>query len=206
MKNGRTSRFLRDAVLVVAVLACIAAADWWLGDLPAKTQGWLLAAATSIFFISEAFFWRAMDKMSELPLSDSLTGSEAEAIASQVKSIKGNLVQRWFVLFALKIVAGACAAWLLAQTSEIEMRRVFGVIGCGALSLSFPVVMTFFHTWRRADLFKTDQLTATRLKHDREKAAAALRTPPVDPFRADDQTVHYTDVVNLPKARPQSGK
>jgi hypothetical protein len=186
MKRWRSSRYWRDAALTVAVLICIAAADWWLGILPSKTQGWLLAAATSVFFISEAFFWRAMDKMSELPLTDSLTGIEAQAIALRMNFIKGNLLQRWFVLLALKIVAGACAAWLIAQTSETEARRVFWVTGCGALCLSFPVVMTFFHTWRRADLFKTDQLTAAHLKRDRERAAAVLTKSPAVPFRADE--------------------
>jgi hypothetical protein len=204
MSVPRSYKFLRITTLTVVLGIVLLAANFILGGQSPKTLGALLAAAAAVFFLGETYFWKAIEKVSELPHLDALTATEANDLAVRVKALKSNLTERWIILLLLKAVAGACAAWLLNQSSVIKHQRLVWLVGVGALTVSLPMALTFLRNWQQADEIKTQQLLRAREREELKASTEELAKPPSSPLEADKMLAGYTKVVRVPKPKGNS--
>lgn len=204
MSAQRPSKALRIAALTAVLGIVLFAADYFCGGYHPKTLGLLLAAAAAVFFLGETFFWRAIEKLTELPLSDTLNATEANDLAQRVKTLKSRLTERWLILLVLKAVAGGCAAWLLNQQSPNEHQQIVWLIGVGALTVSLPMALTFLRNWQQADEIKTQQLLRAKQRNELKAATEELEKPPSSPLNADKMLAGYTKVVRSPKPKGNS--
>ena len=189
----------RIAALAVVVGLALWLADTFAGSLAPRTQGWILVTLTAVFVISEAFFWKAIDKVTELPQSDALTAFQAKQLSDRVQTLKNRLVGRWFLLLALKAMAGGSAAWLANQTATGGPQRLLWLVGVGALVVSLPIALSFFRNWQQADAIKAKLSIEARQQKEQKSALDALSTPPAKPLNADKQLNCYTKVVGKAK-------
>lgn len=181
-----TWRALRTVVMTTVLCGVLWGANHFCGDYEPKTQGWLLGAAATVFLLGEAFFWKAIDKLSEVPHSDALTAAQARRLLETVKGLKKRLMDRWLILLVLKAIAGATAAWLLNQSTPGGPQRALWLIGVGALTISLPIALTFLRNWQEADAVKSQQLIDSKAKKERtdllsqigEAPTAALKVAP----------------------------
>jgi Zn-dependent protease with chaperone function len=197
------SKPMRIAALTAVLGIILFVADHFLGGHSTKTLGALLAAAAAIFFIGETYFWKAVEKLTELPHSDALSASEAADLAHEVKALKSRLTERWLILLVLKAIAGMCAAWLLNQQNPNPNQRIVWLVGVGALTVSLPMALTFLRNWQQADEIKSQQLLRARQKKELKEAIKELSTPPASPLGADKILAGYTKVVR--GAKPKNG-
>jgi len=203
MNAHAPSKPMRIAVLTAVLGVILFAADYFLGSHHPKTLGALLAAAATIFFMGETYFWKAVEKLTELPHSDALSASEAADLAHEIKALKSRLTERWIILLVLKAIAGMCAAWLLNQQNPNQNQRIVWLIGVGALTVSLPMTLTFLRNWQQADEIKSQQLLLARQKKELKEAIQELSTPPASPLAADKILAGYTKVVR--GAKPKNG-
>lgn len=204
MSAQSPSKPLRIAAQVAVLGGVLIIADHFLGGHQPKTLGVVLAAAAAVFLLGETYFWKAIEKLSELPHLDALTAAEANDLAVRVKALKSRLTERWIILLTLKAVAGACAAWLLNQQNPNEHQRIVWLIGVGALTVSLPMALTFLRNWQQADEIKSQQQLRAREKKELKAATEELAKPPALPLKADKMLVGYTKVVRSPKPNGKS--
>ncbi len=204
MSAQSPSKPLRIAALTVTLAIILFIADHFLGGHHPKTLGALLAAAAAVFFLGETYFWKAIEKLTELPHSDALSASEANDLAQAVKALKSRLTDRWIILLVLKAVAGVCAAWLLNQQSPNEHQQIIWLVGVGSLTVSLPMALTFLRNWQQADEIKSQQLLRAQEKKELKEAAEELGKSPASPLEADKMLAGYSKVVKSPKPKGNS--
>jgi hypothetical protein len=204
MSARRLGKPLRIAVLTAALGLVLFIADHFLGGHHPTTLGVMLAAAAAVFFLGEGYFWKAIEKLTELPHSEALGASEASDLAEAVKALKSRLTQRWIILLVLKAVAGASAAWLLNQKNPSEHQRIVWLVGVGALTVSLPMALTFLRNWQQADEIKSRQLLRAREKKELKTATEELGMPPSSPLEADKMLAGYSKVVRSPNPKGNS--
>ena len=203
MSASNPSKVLRIAALTAVLGVVLFIADHFLGDTQPKTLGAILAAVAAIFFLGETYFWKAIDKISELPHSDALSAAEANDLNLRVKALKSRLTQRWSILLVLKAIAGGCAAWLLNSQTPNSAQHFVWLIGVGSLTVSLPMALSFLRNWQQADEIKSQQLIQAREKKELKAATEELQTPPASPLGADNMLAGYTKVVR--GAKPKNG-
>ena len=202
-----TWRALRTVAMAM-VLGCVLwGADHFCGGYEPKTQGWLLGAAATVFLLGEAFFWKAIDKLSEVPHSDALTAAQSKRLLEAVKGLKKRLMDRWLILLVLKAIAGASAAWLLNQTTPGGLQRPLWLIGVGALTVSLPIALTFLRNWQQADAFKSQQLIDSKAKKERTDILSQIDKAPTDALKVAPKILEgYTTPVKAGKIKPKPGR
>lgn len=204
MSARRPSKATRIAALTAVVGVVLFLAHYFCGGYHPKTLGALLAAAAAVFFLGETFFWRAIEKLTDLPLSDALNAAEANDLAQRIKTLKSRLMERWLILLVLKAIAGVCAAWLLNQQVPNEHQQVVWLIGVGALTVSLPMALSFLRNWQQADDIKTQQLLRTKQRNELKAATEELEKPPSAPLNADKMLTGYTKIIHSPKPKGNS--
>ncbi|MCI0748030.1 MAG: hypothetical protein L0Y58_21700 [Verrucomicrobia subdivision 3 bacterium] len=189
-------RVLRIVALAAMLGAVLWVADHFCGRYHPKTQGWLLGAAAAVFLLGEAFFWKAIEKVSDLPHSDALTGAQAKHLQERIQALKKRLMERWLMLLALKAIAGASAAWLLNQTNAGGMQRLLWAMGVGALAISLPVALTFLRNWQQADAIKSQQLINAKTKKEQKHTLSELNQSAKDALEVAPEILEgYTTTV-----------
>lgn len=204
MSAKRPSKAMRIAALTAVLGIVLFAADFFCGGYHPKTLGALLAAAAAVFFLGETFFWRAIEKLTELPLSDALTAEDASDLARRVKALKSRLMERWLILLVLKVIAGVAAVWLLNQQNSNQHQQIMWLIGVGALTVSLPMALTFLRNWQQADEIKTQQLLRAKQRAELKAATEELEKSPSCPLNADKMLAGYTKIVHCPKPKGNS--
>jgi hypothetical protein len=197
-------RALRIAVMAM-VLGCVLwGADYFCGGYEPKTQGWLLGAAAAVFLLGEAFFWKAIDKLSEVPHSEALTAAQSRRLLEVVNRLKKRLMDRWLMLLVLKAIAGASAAWLLNQTTPRGLQRPLWIFGVGALTISLPIALTFLRNWQQADAVKGQQLIDSKAKKERSDILSQIDKAPTDALKVAPKILDgYTTPVKVGKIKPK---
>lgn len=188
-------------VTALTVLAGLALwfADALGGGMEPKEQGWVLLSLTAVFFVSEAFFWKAIEKVSELPQSEALTAEKADQLTAKVQALKQRLTERWFILLTLKAVAGGSAAWLTNQSIPGGPQRMLWLTGVGALAVSLPIALSFVRNWQQADEIKARLMIEAKQQKEQKSALAELNQPPDNPLKADKALKGYAKVVGTAK-------
>lgn len=204
MNRVTPAQVLRVVALAAILGGALWGADRFFGQIHPKTQGWLLGAVAAVIFLGEAFFWKAIDKLTELPHSDALSAAQAKVLMDRVQTLKRRLMQRWYILLVLKAIAGACAAWLLNQTNPGGNQRLFWLIGVGALVVSLPMALTFLRNWQQADSIKSKQAIEAKAKQEKKDTLNELDESPKEAFKvASDILEGYTTTVGKAKTKPK---
>ena len=204
MSAQRPSKATRIAALAAVFGIVLLVAGYFSSGYHPKTLGVLLAAAAAVFFLGETFFWKAIEKLTELPLSETLNAAEANDLAQQVNALKSRLTERWIILLVLKAVAGVCAAWLLNQQNPNGHQKIVWLVGVGALTISLPMALTFLRNWQQADEIKTQQLLRAKQRAELKAATEELEKSPSSPLNADKMLADYTKIVHGPKPKGNS--
>lgn len=196
---------LRIAVLAAMLATVLWVADHFCGRYHPKTQGWLLGAAAAVFLLGEAFFWKAIERVSDLPHSEALTAAQARHLLERVQALKKRLMERWLMLLVLKAVAGASAAWLLNRTDHGGMQRLLWLLGVGALTISLPMALTFLRNWQQADSIKSQQLIDAKTKKEQKNTLGELNQPAKDAMEIAPEILesYTTTVGKAAKAKPK---
>jgi hypothetical protein len=189
MKIGRLAAFVGMLSLLLLATA------WWFGGLSPKFQGVMLLSVTAVFTVSEAFLWKAIDTLSQLPQSETLPVADAQEFSGLIQRLKRRLVTRWFVLLFLKLTAGVCSVWLMNQDKPGGEQLRFWLVGVAALLIGVPIVLSFFWIWQQADEIKARQLLAARQKKETADALKELSAQPASPLNADAALKGYNQVV-----------
>lgn len=198
---------IRRAIRILTLTSMLGAvlwiADHFCGGYHPKTQGWLLGAAAAVFLLGEAFFWKAIEKVSDLPHADALTAVQAKHLLERVQALKKRLMERWLMLLALKAIAGASAAWLLNQTNTGGMQRLLWLLGVGALAISLPMALTFLRNWQQADTIKSQQLIDAKTKKEQKSTLGELNEPAKETLKVSSEILegYTTTVGKAAKAR-----
>lgn len=201
MRRAQPNAVVRIAAVSLVAVAALWAADVFGGSLSLKVRGWMLAAASTVFLISEAFFWRAMDRLSELPASEILTAKVVERISKTTATVKKALVNRWGMLLFLKVVAGFAGVWLINQSDTAESRSLPWLVGVFCITISFPLAMSFLRVWQEADRAKMDQIIQAKCKKESNSLLAELSAAPPASLKADEMLAGYSDIVGKAKRK-----
>ncbi len=191
-----TNRAARSLVLAGLVALGLCAAAVLDGRIAPNAEGWALVTLAAIFVISEAFFWRAIEGVSALPASDSLSIQQAETLARRIQELKRRLTGRWFLLLGLKVVAGICGIFLTNEKEASVAQRIAWLTGVGALIVSLPLLLSFFRIWQQ---IKSEQVLDDRRQKVSRGASEALAKEPAKPLRAEKALKGYTTIVRSKK-------
>lgn len=202
MNRATPARALRVVALATILGAALWIADRFFGQIHPKTQGWLLGAVAAVIFLGEAFFWKPIDKLAELPHSDALSAVQAKLLLDRVQALKRRLMQRWYILLVLKAIAGVCAAWLLSQTNPGGNQKVIWLIGVGALVVGLPMALTFLRNWQQADAIKSQHAIEAKAKKEMKETLDEIKELPKEAVKvAPEILAGYTTAVGKAKAK-----
>ena len=188
-------------MLSFVVVVAVGVAEFLDHKTDPKTESWIVLSLTAIFLISDAFFWKAMDGVSDLPKSEALSADEAFLMANRVDALKQALRQRWFLLFGLKIVAGASGSYLFNQTSRSGLQHGLWLLGTGALVVSIPISLSFFSNWQQAEAIKTKVVLQGKIQKERQQSTDAISKEPQKPLKSDKMLDRYTVIVSPTKRK-----